>query len=91
MFDHKSHLVSLDCSKQLRFAGSIVSGSVKFNTILAKEKGVTALKVSIKAWVHTYCSTFHFFLNVANPVLAGSKRMTEIRQTNIGQVNLFSK
>jgi hypothetical protein len=53
MFDNTPNIVSIDCSKQLRYEGSQVSGSVKLDTTLAKEKDVTAVKVSLKAVVST--------------------------------------
>jgi hypothetical protein len=60
MFD-KTDIVSIDFSNQLRFEGSQVSGSIKLNTTLAKEKDVTAIKVSLRAIVHTYArNTFSF-------------------------------
>jgi hypothetical protein len=54
----KSNIMSIDCPNHLRFEGSQVTGSIKLNTILAKEKGVSAVKVSLKAWVQTYSPKF---------------------------------
>lgn len=47
------NIVSIECSKELRFEGSLVLGSVKLDSQLAKEKGVSAVRVSLKACVHT--------------------------------------
>jgi hypothetical protein len=46
-------VVTINCSKDLRFEGSEVSGTVNLNTILAQEKGISAVKVSLKGWIHT--------------------------------------
>jgi hypothetical protein len=54
MVDNIPNIVSIvDCSEQLRFEGSQVSGSVKIDTTLAKEKDVTVVKVSLKGVVIT--------------------------------------
>jgi hypothetical protein len=45
-------IISIDCSKDVRFEGSQVSGSIKLDTILAKERDITSVKVSLIATVH---------------------------------------
>jgi len=47
-------LVTINCSRDLRFEGSEVSGTVNLNTVLAKEKEISAIKVSLKGWIHTW-------------------------------------
>jgi hypothetical protein len=49
MFDRRANIVSIDCSKEQRFEGSDVSGFIKLDTKLAKEKGVTTVKASLQA------------------------------------------
>jgi hypothetical protein len=45
-------IVTIDCSKDLRFEGSEVSGTVNINTSLAKEKDIPAIKISLKGVIH---------------------------------------
>jgi len=47
-------IVSINCARELRFEGSKIEGSVNLNTVLAKEKNITAVTVSLKAWIHTW-------------------------------------
>jgi hypothetical protein len=46
-------IITIDCSKDLRFEGSQVSGAVNLNTLLAKEKDITAVRISLKGQIHT--------------------------------------
>jgi hypothetical protein len=64
MFVQGAHVVSIDCSKERRSEGSQVSGSIKLNTNLAKEKEITAVRVSLKATVNTY--VFSAFSSISN-------------------------
>jgi hypothetical protein len=43
--------ITLNCSRDVRFEGSLVSGTVNLN--LAKAKDVSAVKVSLKGWIFT--------------------------------------
>jgi len=47
-------LVAINCSRDLRFEGSEVSGTVNLDTTLAREKEISAIKVSLKGWIHTW-------------------------------------
>jgi len=47
-------LLVINCSKELRFEGSEVSGTVNLNVALAKEKEISAIKISLKGGVHTW-------------------------------------
>jgi len=49
-----SQLLTINCSRELRFEGSEVSGTVNLNTILAQESKISAVKVSLKGWIHTW-------------------------------------
>lgn len=49
-----SEIITLRASRGLRFEGSLVSGTVNFNTVLAQEKNVTAVHVSLRGEIHTY-------------------------------------
>ena len=47
-------LITIHWPKELQTEGSEISGSILFNTVLAREKDVTAVKVSLKAQIRTY-------------------------------------
>jgi hypothetical protein len=51
MFDQAARVVLIDTSKEQRSEGPQVSGSIKLDTNLAKEKDITAVKASLKATI----------------------------------------